>query len=88
MSNSQLQSLKNALAAFGQNTDKASQGMMAAAKEFEASANQVLSLIGGSATGKDREVAGAIRQAQQAVKEAGSALSRASRTATQYGSSI
>jgi hypothetical protein len=88
MSNSQLQSLKNALVAFGQNTDKASNGMMAAAKEFEASANQVLALIGGSATGKDREVAGAIRQAQQAVKEASGALARASRTATQYGSSI
>jgi hypothetical protein len=88
MSNSQLQALKNALAAFGQNTDRASQAMMASAKEFEGSANQVLALIGGSATGKDREVAGAIRQAQQAVKEAGGALARASRTATQYGSSI
>jgi hypothetical protein len=88
MPNSQLQALKSALAAFGQSTDKASQSMMAAAKEFEASANQVLSLIGGSATGKDQEVAGAIRQAQQAVKEAGGALARASRTATQYGSSI
>ena len=88
MSGSQLQVLKNALTAFGQSTDRASQGMMAAAKEFEASANQVLALIGGSATGKDREVEGAIRQAQLAVKQAGGALARASRTATQYGSSI
>jgi hypothetical protein len=88
MPNSQLQALKNALAMFGQNTDKASQGMMSVAKEFEASANQVLALIGGSATGKDQEVAGAIRQAQRAVREAGGALARASRTATQYGASI
>jgi hypothetical protein len=88
MPSSQLMALKSALASFSQGTDKASQGMMSAAQDFEKHSQQVLSLIGGSATGKDREVAGAIQQAQKAVKEAGSALARASKTAAQYGSSI
>jgi hypothetical protein len=85
---SQLQTLKQALHSFSQGTDKAAQSMSSAAREFESHANRVLALIGGSATGKDREVAGQIQHAQRAVKEASSALSQASRTASQYGSSI
>jgi ABC-type transporter Mla subunit MlaD len=80
--------LKSALNSFSQSTQKASQGMMSAAQDFEKHSQQVLSLIGGSATGKDREVASAIQQAQKAVKQAGAALQQASKTASQYGSSI
>jgi hypothetical protein len=88
MAHSQLSDLKSALAAFSQETERASQGMIAAARGFDASAQRVLALIGGSATGKDREVVSAIQQAQRAVKEAGGALAQASRAASQYGASI
>jgi hypothetical protein len=88
MTQSQLLNLKTALAAFSQETEKASQGMAASARSLDSSAQRVLSLIGGSATGKDREVASAVQQAQRAIKEAGNALAQASRTASQYGASI
>jgi hypothetical protein len=88
MGNSQVQQLKHALAAFGRTTDAAAQTLMQQSREYDRAAQQVLALIGGSATGKDREVANAIQSASRAVAQAGQALSQASRTAQNYGSSI
>lgn len=88
MGASQLQQLKQALSAFSQTTDRASQTLMQQSKEYDRAAQQVLSLIGGSATGKDREVASAIQSASRAVESAGQALAQASRTAKNYGASI
>jgi ABC-type transporter Mla subunit MlaD len=88
MGSSQLQQLKHSLSAFSRTTDQAGQTLMQQSREYDRAAQQVLSLIGGSATGKDREVAEAIRSASRAVQQAGQALSRASRTAQNYGSSI
>ena len=88
MGGSQVQHLKQSLSTFAQATDRTAQGLMSQSKEFERSAQQLLSLIGGSSTGKDREVASSIRAASRAVREAGQALNRASRTAKNYGSSI
>jgi hypothetical protein len=88
MANSQVQQLKQSLAAFAQATDRTSQALLSQTREFDRSAQQVLSLIGGSATGKDREVVQSIRDASRAVEQAGRALSNASRTAQNYGASI
>jgi ABC-type transporter Mla subunit MlaD len=88
MGTSQLQQLKQSLSAFSQTTDRASHTLMQQSREYERAAQQVLSLIGGSATGKDREVASAIQAASRAVEQAGQALSQASRTAKNYGASI
>lgn len=88
MGNSQVQQLKHSLAAFARTTDSAAQTLMQQSREYDRAAQQVLALIGGSATGKDREVATAIQGASRAVEQAGQALSRASRTAQNYGSSI
>lgn len=88
MGQSQVQQLKHSLSAFSQTTDRASQTLMQQSREYDRAAQQVLSLIGGSATGKDREVANAIQAASRAVREAGQALNQASRTARDYGSSI
>lgn len=88
MGSSQVQQLKQSLSAFSQTTDRASQTLMQQGREYDRAAQQLLSLIGGSATGKDREVANAIQSASRAVREAGQALQRASKTASSYGSSI
>lgn len=88
MGNSQVQQLKRSLSAFSRTTDNASQTLMQQSREYDRAAQQVLALIGGSATGKDREVANAIQAASRAVQQAGQALSQASRTARDYGSSI
>lgn len=85
---SQVQQLKHSLTAFSGTTDRAANTLMQQSKEYDRAAQQVLSLIGGSATGKDREVASAIQSASHAVRQAGQALSRASRTARNYGASI
>jgi len=88
MGGSEVQQLKGSLSAFAKSTDRAAQNLMAQSKDFERSAQQLLSLIGGSSTGKDREVASSIRTASRAVREAAQALNQASRTARNYGSSI
>jgi ABC-type transporter Mla subunit MlaD len=88
MGNSQVQRLKHSLAAFSGTTDQAANSLMQQSREYDRAAQEVLSLIGGSATGKDREVANAIQSASRAVEQAGQALSRASRTARNYGASI
>lgn len=88
MGNSQVQQLKHSLSSFSGATDRAASTLMQQSREFDRAAQQVLSLIGGSATGKDREVASAIQSASRAVKQAGEALGRASRTARNYGASI
>jgi ABC-type transporter Mla subunit MlaD len=88
MGNSQVQRLKHSLTAFSGTTDQASNSLLQQSREYDRAAQQVLSLIGGSATGKDREVANAIQSASRAVEQAGQALSRASRTARNYGASI
>jgi ABC-type transporter Mla subunit MlaD len=88
MGTSQLQQLKRSLSAFSQTTDRASNTLMQQSREYERAAQQLLSMIGGSATGKDREVASAIQAASRAVQQAGQALSKASRTAKNYGASI
>lgn len=88
MGNSQVQQLKHSLVAFSGTTDQAANTLMQQSREYDRAAQQVLSLIGGSATGKDREVANAIQSASRAVEQAGQALSRASRTARNYGASI
>jgi ABC-type transporter Mla subunit MlaD len=88
MGNSQLQQLKTALTAFSGTTEQAARTLMQQSREYDRAAQEVLSLIGGSATGKDREVANAIQSASRAVEQAGEALARASRTAQNYGASI
>lgn len=88
MGSSQVQQLKHSLSAFGRTTDRAAQTLMQQSREYDRAAQEVLALIGGSATGKDREVANAIQSASRAVAEAGRALSDASRTAQNYGASI
>lgn len=88
MGTSQVQQLKISLTVFSGTTDRAAQTLMQQSREYDRAAQEVLSLIGGSATGKDREVANAIQAASRAVEQAGQALSRASRTAQNYGSSI
>jgi hypothetical protein len=88
MGNSQLQQLKAALNAFSGTTDEAARTLLQQSREYDRAAQQVLALIGGSATGKDREVANAIHSASRAVEQAGQALSHASRTARNYGASI
>jgi ABC-type transporter Mla subunit MlaD len=88
MGNSQVQQLKQSLSAFSQTTDRAAQTLAQQSREYDRAAQQVLALIGGTATGKDREVANAIQSASHAVSQAGQALGRASRTARNYGSSL
>jgi len=88
MGSSQVQQLKHSLSAFGQTTDRASGSLMQQGKDFDRAAQQLLALIGGSATGKDREVASAIHAASRAVREAGQAMQHASTTARNYGASI
>jgi ABC-type transporter Mla subunit MlaD len=88
MGSSQVQQLKQSLSAFSRTTDRASQTLRQQGKEYDRTAQQLLALIGGSATGKDREVASAVQAASRAVKEASQALQRASSTARSYGSSI
>ncbi len=88
MVSSQLQQLKSALNSFGGTTDRAAQTLLQQSREYDRAAQQVLALIGGSATGKDREVANSIRSASRAVQQAGQALSQASRTARNYSASI
>lgn len=88
MGNSQVQQLKNSLSAFGKTTDRAANTLMQQSREYDRAAQQVLALIGGSATGKDREVASAIQSASRAVAQAGKALGAAGRTARNYGASI
>ncbi|HVD86064.1 MAG TPA: hypothetical protein VNB59_01525 [Solirubrobacterales bacterium] len=88
MGNSQLQQLKTALTVFSGTTEQAARALMQQSREYDRAAQEVLSLIGGSATGKDREVANAIQSASRAVEQAGEALTRASRTAQNYGASI
>lgn len=88
MGSSQVQQLKQSLAAFGQATDRTATGLIAQSKDVDRSAQQVLALIGGSATGKDREVVQSINDASRAVQQAAQALAHASRTAKNYGSSI
>ncbi|HEV2857683.1 MAG TPA: hypothetical protein VGW80_04695 [Solirubrobacterales bacterium] len=88
MGNSQLQQLKTALNAFSGTTDQAARALLQQSREYDRAAQEVLALIGGSATGKDREVANAIHSASRAVEQAGQALSQAGRTARNYGASI
>lgn len=88
MGGSQVQQLKHSLSAFSQATDRAANTLMQQSKDFDRSAQQLLALIGGSATGKDKEVASAIHAASRAVREAGQAMKRASTTARNYGASI
>ena len=88
MSNSQVQQLKHSLSAFSRTTDQAANTLAQQSREYDRAAQQVLALIGGTATGKDREVASAIQSASRAVEQAGQALSQASRTARNYGASI
>ncbi|HEX7245798.1 MAG TPA: hypothetical protein VF245_09560 [Solirubrobacterales bacterium] len=88
MGNSQVQQLKHSLSSFSDTTDRAAGSLMQQSREYDRAAQQVLSLIGGSATGKDREVANAIQSASRAVAQAGQALGHASRTARNYGASI
>jgi hypothetical protein len=88
MGNSQVQQLKQSLTVFSGTTEQAANTLAQQSREYDRAAQQVLSLIGGSATGKDREVANAIQSASRAVAQAGQALSRAGRTARNYGASI
>lgn len=88
MGNSQVQQLKQSLSSFSGTTDRAANALLQQSREYDQAAQQVLALIGGSATGKDREVADAIQSASRAVSQAGQALGRASRTARNYGASI
>ena len=88
MGNSQVQQLKQSLTSFGQTTDRAAGTLSQQSREYDRAAQQVLAMIGGTATGKDREVATAIQSASRAVREAAQALSQASRTARNYGASI
>jgi ABC-type transporter Mla subunit MlaD len=85
---SQVEQLKSSLNGFADSTNRAGQALMSQRSGFEKSSQQVTSLIGGSATSKDREVIAAIEQAKKAVEQAGNALSAAARTAKDYAATI
>lgn len=85
---SQVQELKSALNAYAGGTDGQAQGLRVSLRGYDESAQRILALIGGSSSGKDREVAAKVREARAKVEQAAMALQQASQAAKSYGGSL
>jgi hypothetical protein len=88
VSSSELARLKASLNQFAEATSKQSSGLQGSLRGYDQSAQTILSLIGGSATNKDKQVEQAIRDARKQVEQAAQALARAAQTAKQYASTV
>jgi hypothetical protein len=85
---SQLSALKGALTSYASSTERQAAGLEPIARSCQQSAQQITSLIGGSAQRKEAEVQQAINEASKQVRSAAEALRRAAKIAQGYASSL
>jgi hypothetical protein len=85
---SQVQELKSALNGYAGETTGQAQALRSSLRGYDKSAQRILALIGGSSSGKDREVAAKVREARAKIEQAAQALQQASQAAKSYGGSL
>ena len=85
---SELSQLKGTINSIAQSAKQTGGSLGQFKSKFSQHVNSVQSAIGGSAQRKDKEVIGALQDAQKKVEAAAQALDKAAKIAASYGQSL